>query len=121
LATVCRKTARNIVTGGAEGVKLSASNVESFLGIPRFRYGLAEKEDEIGVATGLAWTDTGGDVLTVEATVMKGKGGLILTGKLGEVIRESAQAGKESANEAAIALADRILDRGGRAILAELM
>jgi ATP-dependent Lon protease len=63
-----------------------------FLGTPRFRYGVAEREDQVGIVTGLAWTEMGGEILTTEATVMPGKGKLIITGKLGEVMQESAQA-----------------------------
>ena len=62
------------------------------MGIPKFRYGLKEEDDRIGVATGLAWTEVGGDILTIEVSAVKGKGELLLTGKLGEVMRESAQA-----------------------------
>ncbi|MHB1419560.1 MAG: endopeptidase La [Bacillota bacterium] len=93
IATICRKAARGIVAGKYEEVHISAQNTETFLGIPRFHYGTAEKEDEVGVATGLAWTEVGGDVLSVEVSMMKGKGGLTLTGKLGDVMKESAQAG----------------------------
>lgn len=93
IAAVCRKTAKQIVSKEVKGVRVSAQNVEKLLGIPRYRYGLAEKEDEVGVATGLAWTETGGDTLSIEVTLCKGKGSLTLTGKLGEVMRESAQAG----------------------------
>ncbi len=92
IATVCRKAARDIVAGRSERVQISAANVEKYLGIPKYRFGIAEKEDVVGVATGLAWTQAGGDVLSVEATVLKGKGGLTLTGKLGDVMKESAQA-----------------------------
>ncbi len=93
IAAVCRKTAKQIVAEKAERVHVKSQNVEKLLGIPRYRYGLAEKEDEVGVATGLAWTETGGDTLSIEVTLCKGKGNLTLTGKLGEVMRESAQAG----------------------------
>ncbi|MEW6622586.1 MAG: endopeptidase La [Bacillota bacterium] len=92
LATICRKTARDIVAKKEERVKVSSQNLEKYLGIPRFRYGVAEKESEVGVATGLAWTETGGDVLFVETTLFKGKGNLTLTGKLGDVMKESAYA-----------------------------
>ncbi|KKM08998.1 DNA-binding protein [Clostridiales bacterium PH28_bin88] len=93
IATVCRKAARDIVAGKTDAVKLSAQNIETYLGIPRFRYGVAEKANDVGVVTGLAWTEVGGDVLSVEATILKGKGGLTLTGKLGDVMKESAYAG----------------------------
>lgn len=93
IAAVCRKTAKLIVSGKSERVRVTGQNTEKLLGIPKYRYGVAEKEDETGVATGLAWTESGGDTLSIEVTLCKGKGNLILTGKLGEVMRESAQAG----------------------------
>lgn len=93
LATVCRKTAREIVVGKTKENKITAQSIETYLGIPRFRFGVAEAADEIGVSTGLAWTEVGGDVLSVEATVLRGKGSLTLTGKLGDVMKESAYAG----------------------------
>lgn len=93
IAAVCRKAAKDIVTGKTKHAKATIQNLEHYLGIPRFRYGTAEKEDEVGIATGLAWTETGGDVLAIEVTAMKGSGKLTLTGKLGEVMKESAQAG----------------------------
>jgi ATP-dependent Lon protease len=93
IAAVCRKTAKRIVAEKAERVHVKSQNIEKLLGVPRYRFGLAEIEDEIGVATGLAWTETGGDTLSIEVTLCKGKGNLTLTGKLGEVMRESAQAG----------------------------
>ncbi|WP_018085822.1 endopeptidase La [Desulfurispora thermophila] len=92
IAALCRKAARQIVTGKAEKVKITAQNMESYLGMPRYRYGVAEQEDQVGVATGLAWTEVGGDTLAVEVTLYQGSGKLTLTGKLGEVMRESAQA-----------------------------
>ncbi|MGB9919381.1 MAG: endopeptidase La [Moorellales bacterium] len=93
IATICRKVARDIVTGKAQSVKVSSQSLPHWLGIPRYRYGVIDEENQVGVATGLAWTENGGEVLSVEATVVKGKGNLTLTGKLGEVMRESAQAG----------------------------
>lgn len=93
VASICRKTARGVVRDNKEKVVVTIQNLERYLSVPKYRYGLAEKEDEVGVATGLAWTETGGDTLVIEATLMKGKGKLLLTGKLGEVMRESAKAG----------------------------
>lgn len=93
IAAVCRKSAREIVQGKTKHAKATIQNLEHYLGIPRFRYGTAEKEDEVGIATGLAWTETGGDVLGIEVTAVKGSGKLTLTGKLGDVMKESAQAG----------------------------
>ncbi|MBU7006424.1 ATP-dependent Lon protease [Peptococcaceae bacterium DYL19] len=93
IATICRKAARDIVQGKTKSIKATIQNLNQFLGISRFRYGVAEKEDEVGIATGLAWTETGGDVLAIEVTALKGTGKLTLTGKLGDVMKESAQAG----------------------------
>jgi len=92
LASICRKAAREVVKNPDLKLRVTRQNLQKYLGVPKFRYGLAEKQDEIGVATGLAWTETGGDLLTIEVAVMKGKGKMILTGKLGEVMQESAQA-----------------------------
>ncbi|ABB15083.1 ATP-dependent protease La [Carboxydothermus hydrogenoformans Z-2901] len=93
IASLCRKAAKEIVTDNVEEVKITVSNLERYLGIPKYRYGIAEAEDEVGVATGLAWTEVGGDVMFIEVSVLKGSGKLYLTGKLGEVMKESAQAG----------------------------
>ena len=73
-------------------VRVGKQNLHKYLGIPKFRYGLKEEGDRVGVATGLAWTEVGGDILTIEVSAVKGKGKLLLTGKLGEVMQESAQA-----------------------------
>ncbi len=93
IAKICRKTARQIVTDNVKKVQVTTLNLHQFLGTPRFRYGVAELDDQVGVATGLAWTEVGGDTLAIEVTVYKGGGKLTLTGKLGDVMKESAQAG----------------------------
>lgn len=93
IATICRKAARDIVGEKATEIQVSLKTVEKWLGIPRFHFDLAREKDQVGVATGLAWTEIGGDVLSVEATIIPGKGNVILTGKLGDVMKESAQAG----------------------------
>ncbi|MEW6425881.1 MAG: endopeptidase La, partial [Bacillota bacterium] len=93
LAAICRKAAKQIVTKNAKKVRVTVHNLAQFLGAPRYRYGVAEKDDQVGTATGLAWTEAGGDTLNIEVTLYKGNGRLILTGKLGEVMKESAQAG----------------------------
>jgi ATP-dependent Lon protease len=93
LASICRKAARKIVQNDQKRVRLTEKNLRTYLGIPRYRYGTAEKEHEVGMATGVAWTETGGDILSIEVSLMKGKGNLTLTGKLGDVMKESAQAG----------------------------
>jgi len=92
LATICRKVAVELVRGKTKTVKVTVQNLHAYLGVPKYRYGLVEKEDQVGVAMGVAWTETGGDVMPVEVTLMKGKGNLLLTGQLGDVMRESAQA-----------------------------
>ncbi|NPV73849.1 MAG: endopeptidase La [Pelotomaculum sp.] len=93
IATICRKTAKLVVSDKARKIHVTAQNLNQFLGTPRFRYGVAELDDQVGVATGLAWTEVGGDTLAIEVTIYKGSGRLTLTGKLGEVMKESAQAG----------------------------
>lgn len=92
LATVCRKTVRILVANEKKRVVLTEKNVEEFLGKTKFRYGQAELEDQVGVATGLAYTTVGGDTLQIEVSLSPGKGKLVLTGKLGDVMKESAQA-----------------------------
>lgn len=93
LAGLCRKAAKIIAEGSQEKVTINQRNLDKYLGIHRYRYGVSEKENLVGVATGLAWTEVGGDILNIEVSLMKGKGKLILTGKLGDVMKESAQAG----------------------------
>ncbi|MDD2189474.1 MAG: endopeptidase La [Eubacteriales bacterium] len=93
LANLCRKVARKIVEEDATRFRVTAGNIESYLGKKRFRYDIIEGENEIGVATGLAWTIVGGDTLFIETTLIPGSGKLVLTGQLGEVMQESAKAG----------------------------
>ena len=92
LAAVLRKIAREIAEGKKTKTVITAENVSKYLGAERFNAMLAEKEDEVGMTTGLAWTEAGGDILFIEVALMKGKGQLILTGQLGDVMKESAQA-----------------------------
>ena len=92
ISTICRKVAREVVKERNKHLKITKSNLQKYLGVPRYRYGSAEKENEIGVATGLAWTETGGDILSIEVSLMKGKGKMTLTGQLGDVMQESAKA-----------------------------
>jgi len=91
LANLCRKAGKEIVSEGVEQVKIMPQNIHKFLGPLKYRESVAEKKDEIGVATGLAWTESGGDILPIEVVIMPGKGKLTLTGKLGDVMKESAQ------------------------------
>ncbi|ALC81871.1 MULTISPECIES: endopeptidase La [Bacillus] len=92
LAAICRKAAKRIVSGERKRITVSENNLEDYLGKRIFRYGQAELKDQIGVVTGLAYTTVGGDTLSIEVSLSPGKGKLILTGKLGDVMRESAQA-----------------------------
>jgi len=93
IASICRKVAIKVVRGGKETeVKVEKHSIEKYLGIPRFRYGIAEEKDKIGITTGLAWTEVGGELLVIEVATMPGKGNLSITGKLGDVMKESAQA-----------------------------
>ena len=90
---VCRKAARLIVEGEKKSVRVTKKNLRNFLERPKFLRKKAEKKPEVGVATGMAWTEVGGDILPTEVTVLAGKGKLILTGQLGDVMQESARAG----------------------------
>ena len=94
IATICRKVAREVVSKGREiRVVLDEEKVQEFLGVIKYRYEqIDEQKDEIGLAMGLAWTEFGGDILGIETAIMPGKGKIVITGKLGEVMQESAQA-----------------------------
>ena len=92
IANICRKVARRVAEGNTEKVAVTPENVAEFLGPPKFLEEIAERKPQVGVATGLAWTPFGGSVLFVETTKMPGKGSLIITGHLGEIMKESAQA-----------------------------
>jgi len=93
IASICRKVAREVLKKGKEArIRIAQRGIARYLGVPQYRYGRAEEKDEVGVATGLAWTEFGGELLSTEVTVMSGKGKLIITGKLGDVMQESAQA-----------------------------
>ncbi|KML07340.1 endopeptidase La [Rossellomorea marisflavi] len=91
LAAICRKAAKIIVSGSKKRVTITSKNIEEFLGKKKFRYGQAELENQVGVSTGLAYTSVGGDTLQIEVSLAPGKGKLVLTGKLGDVMKESAQ------------------------------
>ena len=91
IAAICRRAAKQIVTGEKKSVTVSTKTLESLIGKKKFRYGQAETVNQVGVATGLAYTQVGGDTLQIEVSLSPGKGKLILTGKLGDVMKESAQ------------------------------
>jgi ATP-dependent Lon protease len=92
IASICRKVARKIAEGKTEPTRITRANIHLFLGPPKFLPEAEQEKHEIGVATGLAWTSSGGEILYVEASLSKGRGNLTLTGQLGEVMKESAQA-----------------------------
>jgi ATP-dependent Lon protease len=92
LAAVCRKAARKVVSGRTTRVRVTTHNVEEFLGAPRYRLEQETRQDQVGVALGLAWTEHGGELLPVEVAMMPGRGGLIITGRLGDIMQESARA-----------------------------
>jgi ATP-dependent Lon protease len=94
IASVCRKVARERLKNKEPKKKyrISPQAIERYLGVPKYRFGLAEEHDEIGLTTGMAWTEVGGELLQIESTIMPGSGKLTITGKLGDVMQESAQA-----------------------------
>ncbi|HZH92797.1 MAG TPA: endopeptidase La, partial [Tissierellaceae bacterium] len=93
IANLCRKAAKKIVEDGKKSVSINAGNITTYLGTKKFRYDKLEEKNQVGVANGLAWTAVGGETLSVEVTTMKGTGKTQLTGKLGDVMKESAMAG----------------------------
>ncbi len=93
IGKICRRTARAIMEEGKDKVTVTAKNLPDFLGKEKYNYLMANKKDEVGIARGLAWTQVGGDTLQIEVNVMPGKGEIILTGQLGDVMKESARAG----------------------------
>ncbi len=93
ISSICRKVARKIVTDASdEVIKISSKTVPVYLGVKKFRHGEIEGKDDVGVSIGLAWTEVGGELLTIESSIMQGTGKMTLTGKLGDVMQESAQA-----------------------------
>jgi ATP-dependent Lon protease len=105
IASVCRKVAVEVVKNDRNAsVKVSSASLAKYLGPPRHRYGIAEVEPQVGVATGLAWTELGGELLSVEVTILPGRGKLTVTGQLGDVMQESAQAALSYVRSRAVAL-----------------
>jgi ATP-dependent Lon protease len=92
IATLARKSVKEIVTSKSKKVVITKKNLEKFSGVPKFRFGETESEDMVGVVTGLAWTEVGGEILTIESVLLPGKGNIRQTGKLGDVMQESVQA-----------------------------
>ncbi|HDH97122.1 MAG TPA: endopeptidase La, partial [Proteobacteria bacterium] len=106
IASICRKVGREVIESGERGRmhKITPKLVRKYLGVPRFRHGKIEDRDLIGLCTGLAWTEAGGEILVTEVTVMPGKGKVLTTGKLGDVMQESAQAALSYIRSRSIAL-----------------
>ncbi len=94
VAGLIRKAARELLVDKKEQIRVTKRNLEKYAGVPKYRFGAAEEEDQIGVTTGLAWTEVGGELLSIEAVTMPGKGRMTTTGKLGDVMTESVQAAK---------------------------
>lgn len=110
IANICRKVARRIAESKPAPKQVARQSLVKYLGPPRYTFGEAELSDQVGVATGLAWTEDGGDTLSIEVTIMSGKGALILTGQLGEIMQESAQAALSYARSRAEAIGIGDLD-----------
>ena len=106
IASICRKVARERLKNREprKRYRISSQAVDKYLGVPKYRFGLAEERDEIGLATGMAWTEVGGELLQIEATLMPGSGKLTITGKLGDVMQESAQAAMSYVRSRAVRL-----------------
>ena len=92
IAKLARKAVKEILTSAKKAVQVTADNLEKYVGVPKYRYGEAELEDQVGVVTGLAWTEVGGELLTIEGVMMPGKGKMTVTGNLRDVMKESIQA-----------------------------
>ncbi|MCK5914406.1 MAG: endopeptidase La, partial [Desulfuromusa sp.] len=93
IAAVMRKIARKVLLEGKDkDFKVGEKQIQKYLGVQQYQYGVREEKDQVGIATGLAWTETGGELLTIEVTSLPGQGKLLITGQLGEVMQESAQA-----------------------------
>ncbi|MFZ9757489.1 MAG: endopeptidase La [Burkholderiaceae bacterium] len=114
ISKICRKVVRLILTQKAEGaVAVTAENIEDFLAVKKFTFGVAEKEDQVGEVTGLAWTEVGGELLMIEAAVMPGKGAITRTGSLGDVMKESVEAARSVVRARArrLGIADDVFEK----------
>jgi len=114
ISKVCRKVTRLVLTGKAtERVEVRTDNIEDFLGVKRYTFGVAEKEDQVGEVTGLAWTEVGGELLMIEAAVMPGKGAITRTGSLGDVMKESVEAARSvvRARAARLGITDDVFEK----------
>ncbi len=94
IANLTRKAVKELLTDDKKIVRVNEKNLSKYAGVPRYSFGIAEQDDQVGVTTGLAWTEVGGDILSIEAVIMPGKGNIILTGQLGDVMKESVEAAR---------------------------
>ncbi|MFM7979829.1 MAG: S16 family serine protease, partial [Candidatus Fonsibacter sp.] len=94
ISKLARKGVKDIVTKTKDTIKIDEKNLNDYLGVKKFKYGEIENKDGTGIVTGLAWTEVGGELLTIESVIMPGKGKMEITGKLGEVMQESVKAAK---------------------------
>ena len=94
ISKISRKVVKQVINGEKQTVTVNDNNISDFLGVKKFKYGEVETEDKVGVVTGLAWTEFGGEILKIETVHMPGKGRMQITGKLGEVMQESVKAAK---------------------------
>ncbi len=92
IANLCRKSVKEILMNSLDKMSITKKNLEKFAGVLRYRFGMAEEDDLVGAVTGLAWTEVGGELLTIESVVLPGKGKVTMTGKLGDVMKESITA-----------------------------
>ncbi len=104
IANLARKSLREILVDSRKGVKITRRNLDKYAGVRRYRFGEAELEDQVGVTTGLAWTEVGGELLSIEAVTVPGKGKMTITGKLGDVMQESVQAARSWVRSRALEL-----------------
>jgi ATP-dependent Lon protease len=113
IANLCRKATKEILSKGIKKVKVTRANLEKYAGVQRFHFGEIEGSDMVGLTTGLAWTEVGGELLTIEAVMLPGKGKMTITGKLGDVMQESVQAAKSyvRARAAAFGIKPTLFDR----------
>ena len=102
IANLMRKAIKEIASSKVQTVKVTRRNLKKYLGIRRYRYGEMEEKDLVGVSTGLAWTEVGGELLSIEAVILPGKGKMTITGKLGDVMRESVQAAESYVKSRAV-------------------
>ena len=103
LSTLIRKAVKELIMSKKKSVKVEANNLADYLGVPKYRYGEVEDKDQIGIVTGLAWTDVGGELLTIEAAIMQGKGRMTVTGNLRDVMKESISAAASYVRSRAVA------------------